>query len=217
MTTQKKKRQLQPQGQPRKQLECRAGPSIDERGKAFATLITSPELAAHRVIALMQPKDVADEIDVPGMIASLSSQSASIQRGDLAQTEAMLINQATALQSIFARLTEKAMQQSHLPNLESFMKLALRAQSQCRATIETLSVIKNPPVIYARQANLTTGPQQINNSLSTDQAPQGIEFSQNQLSEVPHELCSNTGTSSITSPANPPMETLGAVNRTQDA
>jgi len=45
------------------------------------------------------------------------------------------------------------------------MRMALRAQAQCRATLETLAEIKNPPVVYARQANVTTGPQQVNNSL----------------------------------------------------
>ena len=38
------------------------------------------------------------------------------------------------------------------------MKLALKAQNQCRMTLETLAAIKNPPVIYARQANFANGP-----------------------------------------------------------
>ena len=49
-----------------------------------------------------------------------------------------------------------------MPNLEGFMRLALQAQSQCRATLETLVAIKDPPVVCARQANITTGPQQVN-------------------------------------------------------
>jgi hypothetical protein len=44
------------------------------------------------------------------------------------------------------------------------MRLALKAQSQCRATLETLSVVKNPPsVAFVRQANIANGPQQVNN------------------------------------------------------
>jgi hypothetical protein len=50
-----------------------------------------------------------------------------------------------------------------MPNLEAFMRMALRAQAQCRTTLETLANIKNAPVVFARQANVTTGPQQINN------------------------------------------------------
>ena len=47
------------------------------------------------------------------------------------------------------------------------MKLALKAQSQARATLETLSNIKNPPVVYARQANISHGHHQVNNELRT--------------------------------------------------
>jgi hypothetical protein len=34
------------------------------------------------------------------------------------------------------------------------MRLALRAQGQCRATLETLAVMKSPPTVFARQANI---------------------------------------------------------------
>jgi hypothetical protein len=46
---------------------------------------------------------------------------------------------------------------------ESYFKMALKAQNQCRMTLETLSNIKNPPVVYAKQANIANGPQQVNN------------------------------------------------------
>jgi hypothetical protein len=42
------------------------------------------------------------------------------------------------------------------------MRMALKAQSQCRQTLETLATIKNPPVVFARQANIAQGPQQVN-------------------------------------------------------
>jgi hypothetical protein len=45
------------------------------------------------------------------------------------------------------------------------MRLALKAQSQSRATVETLAAIKNPPVVYARQANFAAGHQQVNNGV----------------------------------------------------
>ena len=45
------------------------------------------------------------------------------------------------------------------------MRMALKAQSQCRATLETLATIKNPPAVFARQANIAQGPQQVNNGM----------------------------------------------------
>jgi hypothetical protein len=49
-----------------------------------------------------------------------------------------------------------------VPQLDVSMRYALGAQSKCRATVETLSVIENPPV-FARPANISSGPQQVNN------------------------------------------------------
>jgi hypothetical protein len=47
---------------------------------------------------------------------------------------------------------------------ETYMRLALKAQSQCRTTLETLAGIKNPAsVTFVRQANVAHGPQQVNN------------------------------------------------------
>jgi hypothetical protein len=43
------------------------------------------------------------------------------------------------------------------------MRLALKAQSQCRVTLETLAAIKNPPLVFAKQANIAHGAQQVNN------------------------------------------------------
>lgn len=59
------------------------------------------------------------------------------------------ISQATALQSVFVRLSELSLKQDHINNLEAFMRLALRAQSQCSSALEALSAIKNPPLVYA--------------------------------------------------------------------
>ena len=200
---------------PREAITCQSGPSIDEQGRNYAKLITSAELAAYRVIGMMQPKNLADEIDTPTLLATLRDQAAAVQSGDLSHAEAMLINQASSLQALFVRLSEKAMEQTHMPNLEGFMRLALRAQSQCRATLETLAAIKNPPVIYAKQANVTTGPQQINNGTATPSQARQIESEQSQLSGGTHELLPDTRTSQAESRVNPALETLGEINRAE--
>ena len=64
----------------------------------------------------------------------------------------------------------------------------LRAQSQCRATIETLAVIKNPQAVaFVRQANIAAGPQQVNNGMSAAHAASRAlenEFEPNRLLET---------------------------------
>ena len=149
-------------------LVLNKGDSEEVAARKFSVLATSPELAAYRVIGAAEGANpIGKQLDVPTLLEQLREQSVAVNRGEMAHAEAMLINQASALQALFVRLSERAMEQSHMPNLEGFMRLALRSQSQCRATLETLAAIKNPPIVYARQANVTTGPQQINNGATT--------------------------------------------------
>lgn len=212
----KKPAAVQAEQYPRKAITCQSEPSIDEQGRNYAKLITSAELAAYRVIGMMQPKNLADDIDTPTLLATLRDQAAAVQSGDLTHAEAMLINQASSLQALFARLTERAMEQTQMPHLEGFMRIALRAQSQCRATLETLAAIKNPPIVYARQANVTTGPQQINNSMAAPTRAREIESEQTQLSGGTHELLPDTRASGNASRVNPALETLGKIDRAEN-
>lgn len=123
------------------------------------------------------------------------------------------MNQATALQSLFARLAERGMGSDMVPAFEANMRMALRAQSQCRATLETLSTIKNPPIVYAKQANFAAGHQQVNNGIPAPAQAREIESEQSQLSGVTNELLSDARASGIEGRANPALETVGEVNR----
>jgi hypothetical protein len=71
-----------------------------------------------------------------------------------------------ALNAIFSEMARRAALNmgEHLGATEAYMRLALKAQGQCRATGETLAAMKNPPVVFARQANINNGgQQQVNN------------------------------------------------------
>jgi hypothetical protein len=110
-----------------------------------------------------------------------------LSNGDTDRVEAMLLSQAVSLEVIFAALAKRGSQQENLRHFESFMKLALRAQSQARATLESLAVIKNPTTIFAKQANVSRGNQQVNNGVDnmTSHAQQ-IESKPNELLEYSH-------------------------------
>lgn len=197
----------------RKTTPCQSEPTIEEKWRRYAKLVISPDVAAYRVIASLHPKNLANEFDVPTIVEMLREQAAAVQGGDLTHAEAMLINQASALQAVFTRLCERAMEQTHMPNLEGLMRLALRAQSQCRATIETLSAIKNPPIVYTKQANIAQGHQQVNNGIAEPSQAREIKNEQDQLSEDNHELQQDTRTSGNESKVNPTLETVGEINR----
>ena len=214
LTAAKTSMHLKEEKYPRKNIDIPAGPSNDDKGRAYANFILSPELAAYRVVGMMQPKNLAEDIDTPTILELLRSQATTVKAGDLGQAEAMLINQASALQALFVRLCERSMQQEHLPNLEGLLRLALRAQSQCRATLEALAIIKSPPTVYARQANVTTGPQQINNTLALHRGAQENRIEQNQLLEEQLEQRMDSGAEGAAGVGDSAMAALGKINRT---
>jgi len=101
---------------------------------------------------------------------ALNDQGEAVNSGDLASLERMLYGQAVALNAMFTELARRGAVNmgEHLDATDRYVRLALKAQSQARATVETLAAIKNPPVVFARQANINNGgQQQVNNGAGT--------------------------------------------------
>ena len=123
------------------------------------------------------------------------------------------MNQATALQTLYSRLAARAMGWDELEPFEAYMRMALRAQSQCRATLETLAGIKNPSsVAFVRQANIAHGPQQVNNGTPVASRPQENEITPSKLLEASNGERMDTGTASAAGRANQELETVGAIH-----
>jgi hypothetical protein len=155
-----------------------------------------------------------DELHISELAAALNEQARAAKAGDLSQGEAMLMVQAHTLDAIFNNLAQRAALNfgEYLDAGERYLRLALKAQSQCRATLETLATIKNPPIVYAKQANVTTGPQQVNNGIQPQRARE-IQNEQTQLSGEPHELLPDAGTPGLASRVNQEVEALGEIDR----
>jgi len=204
------------QYRPRKAFEIEGrGLTHDEIGRNVAAIATGPETAAARVIqAAERTTSLDDHLDVQALAATLRDQAAIVRSGSLGQAESILINQAAALQSLFARLVERGMASDSVPGFEANLRMALRAQAQCRATLETLAEIKNPTVVYARQANVTTGPQQVNNGVATPPAPRArdLEPEPSKLLEETDGQWLDTGATSARGRADPHLATVGAVD-----
>ena len=112
-------------------------------------------------------KGAFGEADINVLIEELRGHFDKVENGDLQYCEAMLVGQANALQSIFVSLAWRATNQEYMKQYEIYLRLALRAQNQSRMTLETLAAIKNPPMVFARQANINQGGnQQVNNGTS---------------------------------------------------
>lgn len=199
---------------PRKEIQCRADDDPEVTHRNYAKAIIAPEVGAFRILSACEQPGLKDQLDTPAMIRLLKDRGEAVNNGDLSHAEQMLAAQATALQTLFTRLAERAMEQTHMPNLEAFMRLALRAQSQSRATLETLAAIKSPPLVIAKQANLSGGAMQVNNGVAAPARTREIENEQNKLLEATDGKRMDTRATSAAIGADPIMATVGKLDRT---
>ena len=151
----------------------------------------------------------------------LTAKVAAIQGGDLREAEAILTAQALALNAIFTEMAICAgLNMKHsLDVVDRCLRLALKAQGQCRATFETLAAIKNPPAaVFAQQANIAHGPQQVNNGVpartgTTHADACNPQRERNELLEHQDGHRLDTGAAGAAGASGAAMATVGALDR----
>ena len=140
--------------------------------QAVAAAAASPSINAAIVMDAYQG-NLAGEVNLMALIESLQESTDKTKAGDLSNLEAMLIGQATALQTMFTSLAKRASSQEYLTQYGVYITLALKAQAQSRATISALVDLKYPrQATFVKQANIANGPQQVNNGAFPDQYAQ---------------------------------------------
>ena len=131
--------------------------------KQFAEIVLSTT-NRNTLTALRFAKGTIDgDVNLLDAVTVMRESTAKVNNGDLKSLESTLTVQATSLDAIFNHLALRAHAADTLPKLEVFMRLALKAQAQCARTIEVIATMKNPPVVFAKQANISNGNQQVNN------------------------------------------------------
>lgn len=192
-------------------------PEVDE-ATISATVSLSP--LAQGALTLKQYSTAFDDLDLVALTGLLQEQTKKSRDGDQERCEEMLITQAHTLDAIFNNLARRAINADYVDHLETFLKLALRAQSQSRSTWEALNAIKNPPVMgYVKQANITNGPQQVNNTVTGSNNEKDTEKNVNMKNKL---LEKNDGERVDTREASEAIgddsavETVGAIDRTED-
>jgi hypothetical protein len=162
------------------------------------------------------------DLDPTALDAELSAQISAINGGDMHRAEGMLVAQAHTLEAIFHELVKVASDNlgTNLGGAETCLRLGLKAQAQCRATLETLAALKNPPsVAFVRQANIAHGPQQVNNGTQSKPDASRARDSENQpnkLLEKQREEWLDNRTVQATVGADSAMATVGARDRSED-
>jgi hypothetical protein len=146
-----------------------------DHNEALANALLKPSVQAAVTIQQWE-----SSTDVSSLMSELFVQVGIVKSGDMGRAEAMLLAQAHTLDVLFNNLAQRAKNQQYLNQFETNLRLAFKAQSQCRATLETLAALKNPPVVFAKQANISNGHQQINNGVPATRTEK-IQNQQNEL------------------------------------
>ena len=140
--------------------------------QAMARTALRPSINGAVVVKAYQGNLLGKDVDLAELVTGLSDSCKRVNDGDLSTLEAMLVSQATALQTIFTSLARRAQSQEYQKNLEAFLGLALKAQAQSRATISALVDLKYPrQATFVKQANIAHGPQQVNNGAAAGADP----------------------------------------------
>lgn len=129
------------------------------KGPSRGDLLTGFELPALEVIQAYKKSSVP----VEEIVDSLRDHAEAVNEGDVTLAEAILTSQAIALHAMFGDLASRAAVQTSLQARQVLTQLALKAQGNSRATLQTLVEAKNPrQVAFVKQTNVAQT-QQVNN------------------------------------------------------
>jgi len=103
---------------------------------ALGAIIGNGSTAVDYSKGLFPGLSLSDCVDV------LKAQVDEVSSGNLSAIEARLAAQAVALEAIFNCLAKRAIHAEYTEKVETYLRLGLKAQSQCRTTLETLAAIK---------------------------------------------------------------------------
>ena len=176
-----------PAATPAKKVTPVAAKQEEQRGLQPHEIVLSSSI--QNAVGIMSWGKFAGEADLPDLIEDLRRQTKQIQAGDMSSVEAMLYGQAKILETMFISLARRAANNDGLKQFQVNLTLALKAQAQCRSSLEALAEIKNPrPVSFVKQANVTNGPQQVNNTYAGASGHSGRSSPAESFQSEPNKL-----------------------------
>lgn len=191
-----------------------AGGRTRDRAIADTVLdgVTGAATAAHRFADVQ----VAGGLSLRDTVESLRAIAAADRTDAVADVEKVMRAQVATLSVMFTELTKRAA--CHLDGspqmLDAYLRLAFRAQDQCRRTAETLATIGNPAaVVIAKninngsQVNIGALHQATLHAHDNDPSRRGNAIAIEQL---------DTGTAGTPVGSDPRLEAMDSVNRTAD-
>lgn len=183
-------------------------------------------IASNAFVSLLfaQHSGVAGGTELNELVKSTRAVVGRAAKGETDQADGLLTSQAIALNAVFLEMSRRAALNmgQHMGAMETYMRLALKAQSQCRTTLETLAEIKNPrAVAFVKHANIAGGHQQVNNLAPEIPGPVPEEAGRAETKRRPNELLEEISDAQWLDPraapatgaGNPELATLGGGDR----
>ena len=182
----------------------------ESKKQAIAKLKAKSEFMAASIAEVFEVSIEGFDFNLQTTMHVIEQSCNEIKAGNLSKIEEMYISQAVALEAMFASLARRAKVQDKLLQYETHMRLALKAQNQCRATLKALVQLKQPSnTQFIKQANIAQGHQQVNNLTEKNITPQ------NELLKDGYEEL-DTGTKTTPTGIDTALEALGKINRRKD-
>ena len=183
-------------------------------------MMSSTTLNGNVITSLHQKTDFGEndfgediKMDFKALTEVMETVSDQVKNGNLSSLEEMLVCQSYSLQHMFMAMATKINGTTNAEHIELLSKLALKAQNQCRATIATLSEMKNPKrATFIKQLN-QGNQMQVNNDDSESKNLKKNNISANEQLEHNHGERLDTRATQETIGANQVLETVGEVNR----
>ena len=184
--------------------------AVDESSeKSLARVVAEVAFSTYATNALTTQAftDNFGELDMQECIGVMKERQAKIRGGNLTSLENMLTAQAITLNALFNKLAQRSglNMGEHLGAADTYMRLALKAQAQCRSTIEAINEIKNPSSAptFVKQANIGNAVQ-VNNGQNLSSTHAGARTGKTQTE--PNKLLA------ADQPATLPTFTGGVIN-----
>lgn len=176
--------------------------------QAGARSILLPEYQAARSVSDLCQFTNFREADPTELASQLDAQTQKLIGGDLEYLESVLAAQVVTLNTLFHTMIKRSVMNigQYFDTADRYMKLALRAQSQCTATASKLAEIKRPVI---KQTNIAHGHQQVNNFPEKEIPP-------NELLEETDGERLDPGTTEAAGGKDQTLETVDKKHRAED-
>ncbi len=138
----------------------------NEPGKSkerrLAEVVIDPNASAMNAVRMFSKGSFGAQ-DTTELFTAIAERSKAAGKGNIDPHKAMLAAQAETLNAIFTEMARRAALNmgEYIGATESYMRLGLKAQAQCRASIEALDKLNNQRVQTVRHVHVNEGAQAV--------------------------------------------------------